>query len=535
MNYYFNNYSYSIIESKYKLIYHNKIDVEYLIKEIKSTPEYNNFLNIKSSDIKYAIDYINTSINKKIYSTKHFHISNINNTLHTITNLFNTIFKNIFSSMGLYSGLFSDEYAFKFFGPLATSEAINKESELISNIINDLNLHCITTGLLFNLNHSVTNSTTLSGKYHNYNKKGYFECNTYKMTEHHINSTSGISQKYNGIYKRLIAHKTEYYSTHILNAMGSINNKQEAYTLPCYFKNIGLFLLSNKEINHLSKNLYDNCQTNNLLKSYTKANHSYTIEASTYNSILDQFIFKNYIEYLFGFRTSDHICSLLDKIKTKDTDCFMQTGILELKDLNINEFTSNMTLVLDCPAINVRDDLLDYALFSLANTQNFNRNYLKQKDSEPIVSIFSHLDTSNNKEYKKNTNYIISEATNRFKEFFTIINNVTIPLIEELWLVVTSELFSNSCINIIDLYSIYLHLQLNPISFSSPTYEAYTPAIRQLLIKLIYNNCNSTRYNSSSIKLPLFPTNVNSTQNKKFLYSYTQLITNYFESFNKED
>lgn len=529
MNNTFNNHDKSITELKYKLIYHNKINVPYIIDKIKNTPEFCQFNNLKPNDLDIVVEQLNSSTLKHENNTSSTFLPNDYNFQIIISNFFKLIFKSIFSDMGLYTAIFSDKEDLSFFGPLASISACKEEKNHVSNILNDLLIHCTIIGLLYSLKDTSNDTTTLSGKYHNSNKKGYFECKKYDKTIHQVDSTSKIYQKYNGIYKRLNTVKTNYYSTHILNNMCSINSEKNFYDVPNYLKNIALFLLSNKELNLLCKNIHNNSQSINLIISFTNAYNSYKRETYSYNNILDQFIFNYYIEFLFGFETSNHICSFLECIKSSTTSNYMQTGKLKLELLNNKEFLSNMSLVLKCPAIEARDNLLTYAIFYITNTRNFNRKYLNIKNDVSVTSIFAHLDSYNERSNNADNNYLLSQATKHFKEFFTLINNVTIPLLEELWLVVTSELFLDSSLKISDVYAIYLYYNLNKKNHPTIDYASYTPSTRKLLRSLIYETCNVSRINFIPSSLTLYPAEHLSTDDKNFIYRYIQLITNYLK------
>ena len=422
-------------------------------------------------------------------------------------------------------GLFSGEHSSSFFGTKMNNDVTDIEDKYIETIINNLMIHCATNGLFYTLNNHPCGDTSsiLSGKYHHYNKKGYFDCNSYDINLHKVSFASeDISQKYNAMYKRLLSNKTNYYSTHILNTICTHDTSDKFYNVSTYKKNIALHILSDKSINQLSKSLLNNTETDSLLKNYAQAFNSCVTEANNLNKF-DKYILQFYMEYLFGFSTSMFICDIFDDEASK----YIQTNNFNFKLLYNKDFALYMKLTLNCPAILARNTLLEYALFMLANTSDFNRNYLNKERID--YSQYNNRYDQYNFNIPIDTNQLISDASKRFVEFFSVLNNVTIPLLEDLWIVITSELFPNSSFDLIKMYQLFIEPSINDIFNFEADYLKYTRSTRKKLTSILNNTFKNDRfYNQNTSSIPLFPIRNNSYKSWDFLYNNTKNITDYF-------
>ncbi|MBE5936210.1 MAG: hypothetical protein E7262_10605 [Lachnospiraceae bacterium] len=491
----FISYNNSILETKYKLIYHHKIDISHILNEIKETPEYADFIKLTNIDRNLTHDFF--------------------------FSIFNKIYKNIKPHVDM----FSDKVNSNFFGVNNSNGANLQEEEYKNNIINDLFYHCLTTGFLYSLETTSSNcESTLSSKYHNYNKKGYFDCNQYDIKKHRLDPADSLPQKYNNMYKRLRDSKTNYYSTYILNAMSSTCNTEKDFTIANYKKNIALFLFENSSISKFSKSLDIHSRSTNFIKAYNDIYDDCLSEANTYND-LDTFVFQNFMEYIYGFNISNYICQFFDNIKINVKTYSSSKRGLQLSDLNNPTLKANMSLVLDCPAIHARKNLLDYALFKLVNVNSFNGNFLNKhhnSELEYINSIFKHYDLEHTKDE------LIRDANIHFKDFFTYINNITIPILEDLWLVLTYELFSDSHVNMLETYQDYLKTHLNNLFDFKADYGQYKPSTRNILVDALYKTCTKSHLNNTLNSIPIYPTTTYSEKDRIYIYQNIKLLLDYY-------
>ena len=502
MNTFLCNKSLSNTELKYKLKYSNLIDIEPIVSKLKNSTEYS-LLNEKDSIDMQSID-----------------------------TLFHTIFSLIFKEASIYVNYFDEPMPKQFFGFPACDKNDDKTfyktcSEYLVKIKEGLLTSCITNGLINTLACSTQGNThsTLSAKYHNYNSTGFFADTTYNYSKHKLDASSKLPQVYNSTYKRLHNTKENYYTTHLLDNICIQNENNNFLNVPIYIKNIALFLLNDTSCSKVSKSILSNSTSNTLLTNYNLLYESCANENGQYNTE-DQFLFTTFMEYYFGFSSIKHIENLLEQIKTNNYN-IIQNGNLKASDLFKSNLPSLLSLVLNCPALAARDTLLDYATFMLTNTRDFDNRYFNTDVRNAIY--FSSEDNT------INPDILIPQAQKNFKDFFAILNNYTIPLLNDLWYIITTELFIDSKHSLFDVYKIYINEQNNNMPYiinkESDLFDInnYDKQTKQNLSNIIIATFNNNRFKNSDLFSSLLSNyNTLSPAEKKLKLEYGHAIERYY-------
>lgn len=490
MNNIFNNEA-NINEKFYKLKYHYLIDPNALIYILKESEEYKAFIESSSPDAN------------------------------TISSLFKKIYDETFKYAHIYTGLLTDLEEYNFFGSPKNYIFAREMKNYLKKINSSLLKHCIMYGFLYETDiNNEYKISTLSAKYHNYNLRGYYSSdNKDNISNNYISLYDASPQKYNSIYKRLLEHKSEFYSTHILNNICVSLTNDKFYNVLDYRKNIALYILDDKACSNFSKILINSTRSTTILNAYSELFKSCKNTSSNYNT-LDKFIFQSYMEYLFGFSTARNICNILDNCTNNNEPIFKQEGLVSINDIYNDILLNDLHLVLDCPAIYARNYLLEYVLFSLCNTQNYEKKYLNPNKR---YYYYSTMNPSQNKSIN------IETANTRFRDFFNTINNITIPVLEDLWIIVTYSLFNNTKSSLLDTYKIYISdLNDNFYNFDID-YYSFLPKTRKSLSHIINNTFTNKRFNYYN-SLPMWPNNMNIEKNNTYILNNALLKTNFFTS-----
>lgn len=332
----------------------------------------------------------------------------------TISDLFDEIYKSIFFVVNEYTSNLDVTYnsAIKDLENLYSSIDTHIPSDCdyklqLRLLYSSLKSHCITHGFFSELNTQSKKEKSYAFKEstHKYNILTY---SMKKYTTNNSNQSEINLDKISKDYAKARKLKLENYANDLLFYIKTGVDTKNYTLLPPYYSNVLLFLLFDRFIDSVNKNKSSNTFYNNYNKSIESCN--YTLE--NYNNIIDIFIFKSIVELFYGYSTTLYSLNLM---KNNYVDEYIMEHEL-------------FHLVSNCPAIYTRNLLM---LFILNN----------QTNNETIKFI-----TKN----------------------FLLINNITIPVLEDLWDVITYKLFTSikDAINSDNILS-------NTIPDLLTTYETY--------------------------------------------------------------
>lgn len=492
------------IERKYRLKYRYFIDIDSVITGIANSSEYITYKTDKKS-----YDNISLILNK-------IFLDIINNSLE-----YNSY---LFPPSTHYQSFFSPKFASVYDTP-------------INNHLLYLTFfhHCILQGLFHSLKNCETNDeSVIKITFSNETdlNVGYF-CK--KPIDAKMSSTmpeyNNQHAKYTQRYERI---NTDHYSVKLLNKIGSMEqinindldrNKnvkgkrtKKTFQIPKYIKNAAFALFASNQINTLNRNILDNSPNtlNNYISLYELFTNSIQITKTDYDKPSDtdkypKFYLKNNtdkllytvpMEYFYGFSTTDSLYNLLNILSSPDAE------LANMKYLNGKFFSDIAIKLFQCPMVYGRHFLLNYASLSIVKSLNLYSTYLERKpyDFGTIIPP----------EYETSSTNIITKGLPYLQKFFDIVNNITLPIIEDMWNICIDELIDSNKIN---LYKTYLDANIDYITYDYSNLLDFSSSScffnSDLYDKFSKNRCCGNEPTSKSIKL--FYNSINTKDFNKYL------------------
>lgn len=348
---------------------------------------------------------------------------------------FNKVFEVIFNGSSQYN-LFLEPSAGTFTSFFCEND-IDLTLAMVSLLKLSLRNHCIIYGLFNSFDEK--NRIEISGSNDKFNSIGYFESlGKQKDKNYRVDIAENIFQNYYQLYNRF---KKEHFSSSLLNIHSITkysDTNTEHFKIPEHLKNFGRFLMTNPKIRTVDRNLID--KKANIIKNYSKLSSSFNSPETNFSNATDKLLFCAPMEYYYGFSTVNFIIKLLKEINETNPE-----DKLTLKDLEGQILINIISDMPHCHLIYSRAFFLKYACMAVINSNVPYSNYL---DSKP-GTISQEIDSSENvsKYYK------ITTGLNRISQFFKTINQLTIPILEDLWDICINSL-QNDLIGI-DLPHIY--------------------------------------------------------------------------------
>ncbi len=452
-----------------------------------------------------------------------------------IENMLHTIYDIIFSSCELYTKFLSpSEYGTSCFGHpnISNSESQNKSDKLWEHTLSSTDIsayrsllslalrnHCIMYGF-FNL---VDNTARNSSDYYSEislardsaNKSGYFNTYTEPVNEYRPTSQSLYQFK-----KQRSSYNMKMYSMQLFQKIPDFN-KDNMQSIPRPYAAAYDFLFYNSRVYYIDSALQrmdadkkSASIKNTLWRDYIKLELDYIERKSGiipslrkknndyyYNEPAKPFIltganlllYDGPMEYWYGFSSIRFILNLLkqiDEIEATDYKSFT------LHDFEGSHIISMCSSMLKCPLVYSRHFFLQYAIESVLNSSDMESSYLKEK-SNVLMTRFP-LNNSIKKEYN------ISLSLKLVSQFWDILNNITIPILEDVWSTCISKLPERMNNNSFDMIAAYKSYIDNNIDILTADFSILSPEqIRGLLTppKLSnINNKNNFIYSSFNIE-----------------------------------
>lgn len=389
-------------EKKYRLKYLYLINIDDALSTIKESKEYKNFCSSES------------------------------------TALFHRIFDVIFSASSMYNKFldYQNPYFNNFLGIPSQEDLYRKRLILLKLCLRN---HCILHGFFSSLHKECNNSdySSLTAPYDLWNKMGYYESHHKTSKDFRIDSKLDIYQNYYSTYqKRFNENVIEgKYSTHIITNCEKID-KNNKHVIPPYLRNPLTLLYKNFKFATIDRLLQNISPSKNFLAHYSDLFSVCTEYEKKYNNINDQFLIHNFFEYAYGFHVLRHICKILTEINLSASS-FSET--IQPKDLEGEALNNILTSFMRCPLVYSRSFLLDLTYKTIL-ASDLSKAYLEH-DANVRIS-YADTDIFTDDKIKKTL-----RALSLMDDFIKTINNYTIPLLEDLWDVIISEINNNASKN----------------------------------------------------------------------------------------
>lgn len=422
-------------------------------------------LNELDMILKYFYLIDSDQIVKELKSLFYKKRMNIQDTL--IDNIFHTTFEKIYEYASLYNQYINPEnFTYSAFfnepGLISGIPGSNPELEKKYRLHNEnlkcfqtflklfLRNHCITQGFFYNLLQNNSSYVPLTSAFDLFNKLGYFDKPSYKKEDY--NKEGRNSQNYyskfksfkklgeNNLLKRLlndccceISYLPAYKSGKKI--LGTdiklpLIYKHWIYYIFCesnFVKNVSRNLIKinqNKKANNLSYKNY-----NLLLTNYIELFYEFDKYRNIFPQNCDKFIFNTLGEYYFGFSTIYYINALLKEIHNP----YSEYEYLKRYDGKILE--NILKQLSNSPMPYTRHLFLFYAFEALRYNKDVKCNYLQHSvgtiNYSPTKITYSDQTLSGN-------------GLILMTEFFNTINNITLPVLSSLWVVVLNKFIGDS-------------------------------------------------------------------------------------------
>lgn len=405
-----------------------------------------------------------TSIEEKKYRLKYLYLINVDNVLSTINesseyknydptkniDLFHRIFDVIFSASSMYNKFLDDQnpYSNNFLGIPRHDDILYRKRLTLLKLC--LRNHCILYGFLSSLykEHSCSDYSYLTAPYDNWNETGYYESRDKTFKDFQIDSTSSIYQNYNTTYlKRFNESKaTNMYSAHIIRNCETLD-KNGNPAIPSCLRNPLSFLYKDSKVATIDRVLLNTSPNCRLLNHYTELFSLCTKYEKSYQNINDRYLIHYFFENTYCFQALNHISQILAEINSSESS---NTEILHPKDLEGSALNDILVSIMCCPLTYSRSFLLNHTYKTILDS-DLSKAYLRH-DANVRIS-YDNMDSISDNKIKK-----ILQALSLMDDFIKTVNNYTIPILEDLWDVIFSELTDISGKSIINLndYEQYL-------------------------------------------------------------------------------
>lgn len=354
-------------------------------------------------------------------------------------------------------------------------------------------------------------SFSLTKEFHHYFNHGFFELNSmlesgdlFPAGKEHCDD---YRMSYNNRMKNYDSMPAEYHSKRILETIctrASIKRKKPSYhlTFPDYLHQFAYFLYTNRTVHCFDKNI---SASNPLNDIHTSTYKQYMDRISTLNLGRDKLLFSYPIQKIYGFNTLFFYRKLLSQIHNSSTDIAKRN----FSDLNDSKFLALLEQTFHCPMVFSRAFFFKYACETIIWGELTDTRFLSQS---PNIAI---------KKTPKNWDSKITTLEQGFillEKFIYSINQLVLPLIQDIWDVLTEELgFS------LEVFSSYIDHHYEDLTadytlFSYPQIaECYDNKFQETRLRAERFNITNPPVRYSTMKL--------TTDAKK---QYNQLLNTFF-------
>lgn len=355
--------------------------------------------------------------------------------------------------------------------------------------------HCIIHGFMNSLKKSAISDKseiTISGANDIKLKTGYFKTKGFSVSPTLLPNKKTqeptISQKYNAYKKRFIEHNSRY-SYQILKNYSCNSNKNDFLIVPSYHGNWGCFIYSEPLVNIFNNNIYNlkdplPKKNNTLLKNYNQLLTSCTNWCkNNYLISTDKLLFECAMESIYGFSFFGYASKLL---KNTHASTFDNTK-LTLKDLEGSLMLSLIQQTAQLPIIYNRSIFFEHCLSSIINSQYLKAQEYRKNDK----SLFSH--TSRKPAPK---DLLIISGFDHMEKYLQKLKYIAIPLLENLWDVVTDKLNKQNIKYSISMETYCNYIEKNYSVISQDYFQFFEneKIFRSFYEDSLYNNPSKTSY-----------------------------------------
>lgn len=387
-----------------------------------------------------------------------------------IESIFHTAFEKIFDFSSLYNEYIDPNSggASAFFGEPGCKSLPQTRLLSYGNTLRcfltflklSLRNHCITQGFFYSLSQIQQTSLSLSAKTDEYLKAGYFE-KPYYQKENCTEPT--LAQFYNSKFKSFKKLGANNFLERILKDChcdintyapnDRIEKLSTVIKVPSVYKHWIYFVFHNDNVKNISRNLAKKNQKS-LSNHYKNLFIDFNKKEKEFNKKSDKFIFRTLGEYYFGFSTINYSDTLLKQIHNPSEE-------YEYLKWYRGEILDNILIKLSCcPMPYTRHLFLSYAFAALRYNEDVKCNYLSLHANEAFrlftVGTASSIEISS------------AKGLTLIPEYFNTLNNITLPILSSLWIIVLNKLVSNKD-SLMEYYNSYIesHYELLTANFSS--------------------------------------------------------------------
>lgn len=392
-----------MLEKKHRLKYFYFIDPDNAIQQIRNTKEYKEFTP---------------------------------DSARSITNLFHMIFSKIIDLSKPYSEYILSNHN-------ASYKSIFGEDPYNQNVLKLHTLsgitlfhHCITKSFFhfISTDAKYTSDIKLSSTEKGTVAKGFL--NPFSSHDNPELKNEKAASRDNDRNKHLFNQKADFYSTKYLQAYlkQTKGDKRTTYFVPKYASLFCYFLWLETSNSPFSKSLQKDTEIARSQINKYQAVESAFLKWHTALSNEDKLVFSIFMESAYGFFIFPYLGELLDTIT-----CTKPSDTNTLKDLEGQGFVNLLKGVLDLPITYNRSILLKYAYTAV----------LASKELEPQFPSKSGNAIAFTSVTPKSKVMFSSKALELLDAYFHMLNQVTLPLIEDLWDVLTYKEFLGKeiCLN----------------------------------------------------------------------------------------
>lgn len=392
--------------------------------------------------------------------------------------LFHITFEKIYKYSSFYNQYITPEnYTYSaFFGePGFSPNASNSNPELKKKqklIIENLKCfqiflklflrnHCITQGFFYNLSQKDASSISLTAKYDTFLQLGYFDNPIDRKNTSDDDTIS--AQAYNSKFKFFKDLEKSAFLKKLLedcHCKIKIDNTPTSgkrilctdIKVPVIYKHWIHFIFNESYIKNISRNI-SNRKPDLLPGNYKNVFDEFKHALQKFPQKCDQFIFHTLGENFFGFSTINYINILLNQIHSSPSEY----DYLKRYDGKILE--NILKQLTYCPMSYTRHLFLSYAFEALRYNEDVECKYLHHRGH--VISI-----TPTKATYSEQT--LSSRGLILITEFFNTINNITLPVLSSLWIIVINKLIKDNDM-LMEYYKSYIdaHYELLTADFTS--------------------------------------------------------------------
>ena len=307
--------------------------------------------------------------------------------------------------------------------------------------------HCITEGFFYELLHQDLQRSKITSSNDLFLKSGYFEkiADRKETFEQENKTNQYYYSKFksfkdlgeNNLLERLLndCHCEIEFSDHISGKKTLTTNiqvpniyKHWIYFIFCESYQVKNVCRNLTKINQCKKANYDKESNEKLLNNYKNLFYE-SISYNNFSRNCDKFIFNTLSEYHLGFSTINHINILLNEMHNPDSK------YKYLKRYDSNILDNILKQMFYCPIPYTRHLFLFYAFEALRYNEDVKCNYLQH-------TVGTMAFSPSKKTYSEQT--LSAKGLILITEFFNTINNITLPVLSSLWMVVLNNFIKDS-------------------------------------------------------------------------------------------